>query len=568
MFQRYNASQLKGCFRTGLIALCLFSFSPRVQAQNTNQQLTPREIARTTLPSVVLVIMTNGSTDEIIYGSGFFVKPDVVATNFHVIEKANKGYVRIVGGETKYEVIGVVALDRSNDLALLKLRGITGKPLPVAQDAAVAVGDSVFAVGNPKGLEGTFSQGIISSIRRDKQASVLQITAAISSGSSGGPVLDVAGRVIGVAVGAIEGGESLNFAIPASYLAELLTKEAKLIPLYTASRSDVGDQISRRLRPRIVNTRPSPGELATPRRSFKKSDLTDGLSGWKSLGPVSTIEISSHKFSEKFGRWEMTSPWEIERVVFDEFGNIETDEGFMYKDFMGIMEFVTPPSAWEPRRYKSLYRYDSSQQQVLIDRYGAAINEKVLEYSGKDIRKYRDGDLVESSSYDPDGSLRSKEVNSTRSDGSRLSVWFESDGSKSSSHRTYLDSSGVEVEENYNKQGELTTTYRKTKVMTAEGILETLSFYPEDTISRWVTLCDSQSGLEREATSYLADRVKERRKFEYHFDGRGNWIRKVQYTEVSKFGKTYFEPQEIILRKITYRQSQSTERVVPRRRKR
>ena len=106
--------------------------------------------------------------------------------------------------------------------------------LKLGDRAKVAVGDTVFAVGNPQGLEGTFSQGIVSDIRQfetDSLDSLLQITAPISPGSSGSPVLDSEGKVIGVAVATFKSGQNLNFAIPAEYVLELLRNLGKPEPL-------------------------------------------------------------------------------------------------------------------------------------------------------------------------------------------------------------------------------------------------------------------------------------------------------------------------------------------------
>ena len=189
------------------------------------QTLSTRDIAQHSLPSVVLLVIDTGRNDRISYGSGFFVAPDVVATNFHVIEHAVSGYARIVGKEAQYEIIGVVAADSVRDLVLLKLKGVTGRPLSLGDSNALAIGDEIYAVGNPQGLEGTFSQGIVSSIRRLGDQNLIQITAAISPGSSGGPVVNGRGDVVGVAVGGIMGGEALNFAIPVSFLKPLLTSQ-------------------------------------------------------------------------------------------------------------------------------------------------------------------------------------------------------------------------------------------------------------------------------------------------------------------------------------------------------
>lgn len=95
--------------------------------------LSAREIARRTHPSVVPIVMTDQASDSVVYGSGFFVRPDVIATNFHVIEHASKGYAKIVGEDTKFEVMGAVCIDRSNDLALLKLKGANGKSFRLAR---------------------------------------------------------------------------------------------------------------------------------------------------------------------------------------------------------------------------------------------------------------------------------------------------------------------------------------------------------------------------------------------------------------------------------------------------
>jgi hypothetical protein len=97
--------------------------------------------------------------------------------------------------------------------------------------AGLSVADKVYAIGNPRGLEGTFSEGLVSSIRRGDGAAMLQITAPISQGSSGGPVFDDRGRVVGVAVGMLEAGQNLNFAIPADYLEALLAGVGSPVPL-------------------------------------------------------------------------------------------------------------------------------------------------------------------------------------------------------------------------------------------------------------------------------------------------------------------------------------------------
>jgi len=169
-------------------------------------------------------------------GSGFFVANRVIATNLHVIAGATSASAKLVGQEGTLPVIGIVAMDTARDLALLKIEGAGGLPVALGDSRATAVGDEVYVVGNPRGLEGTFSQGIVSGVRRIGSDTLLQITAPISPGSSGGPVLNNRGEVIGVAVASFEGGQNLNFAVPTAYVGPLLGRAGQPQRLAIAPR--------------------------------------------------------------------------------------------------------------------------------------------------------------------------------------------------------------------------------------------------------------------------------------------------------------------------------------------
>ena len=172
---------------------------------------------------------TNGQPLSL--GSGFFVRDGEIASNLHVVEGAASGYAKLVGQKAKYEIEGVTAVDPARDLVILRISGSRASALTLDSSDAVQVGEPVYAVGNPQGLEGTFSQGIVSSIREVGTDKLLQITAPISPGSSGGPVLNGKGRVIGVSVATFRGGQNLNFAIPSNYLETLLSKISPPTPL-------------------------------------------------------------------------------------------------------------------------------------------------------------------------------------------------------------------------------------------------------------------------------------------------------------------------------------------------
>jgi S1-C subfamily serine protease len=192
--------------------LCLAQL-PFVDAQTKRGELSARQIARRTFPSVVVLVTEDRGGDKYL-GSGFFVADGVVATNYHVIKGATKIVARRVGQKHVYHV-SILSTDEESDLALLKLDGAVAHPLTLARGSRIAVGDVVYVAGNPEGLEGTFSQGIVSALRGKDY---VQITAPISHGSSGGPVLNSRGEVIGVAVGTLEEGQNLNFAIPISQI--------------------------------------------------------------------------------------------------------------------------------------------------------------------------------------------------------------------------------------------------------------------------------------------------------------------------------------------------------------
>lgn len=184
-----------------------------------------REVARRAFSSVVMLV-TDERGQEGVFGSGFVVAPRVVATNYHVIKDAEAVYGRVVGSRSVHRMGRILASDPRRDLALLFFPDLEAPVLPIAVDS-VAAGDTIYVVGSPEGLEGTLSKGIVSSVRQAE--GVLQIDAAVSHGSSGGPVIDQAGAVVGVVVATAKTGQNLNFAIPASFLV-LITREAKLTP--------------------------------------------------------------------------------------------------------------------------------------------------------------------------------------------------------------------------------------------------------------------------------------------------------------------------------------------------
>jgi tetratricopeptide (TPR) repeat protein len=188
------------------------------------EQIDLKALAKKARPAVMLLVISDANGKEIATGTGFLVSADgKLITNFHVIEKAASAVAKSENGG-KFEVEGVLASDPKNDLVLLKIKAKDLPFLTLGKSENIEVGTRIAAIGSPLGLEGTLSEGIVSAVRElpDEQ-SLLQITAAISPGSSGSPILNVKGEVIGVARMLLRGGQSLNFAIPIEVAAKLVT---------------------------------------------------------------------------------------------------------------------------------------------------------------------------------------------------------------------------------------------------------------------------------------------------------------------------------------------------------
>lgn len=181
-------------------------------------------------PSVVVIVALNRDGRSVSQGSGFVVREDgAVATNYHVISGATDIKIKI--GSTVVDVEGVLYVDVDNDVALLKIAGDGHRTVRLGDPNALRVGQKVFAIGSPHGLENTISEGIVSGLREmDPKRRILQMTAAISPGSSGGPVFNDKGEVVGISTFLIEENQNLNFALPVSLIEPALSKKELVSP--------------------------------------------------------------------------------------------------------------------------------------------------------------------------------------------------------------------------------------------------------------------------------------------------------------------------------------------------
>jgi S1-C subfamily serine protease len=144
------------------------------------------------------------------------VRSDLVVSNLHVFRRAWSATLKLVNSERTYRIKRIVVIDIKHDLCVFEVEGISAPPLMLADPEKTGAGDDVYVGSNPRGLENTISRGIISNVRSDE--GLIQIDAAISAGSSGGPVVDTSGNVVGVAASSLSSGQNLNFAVAGSYL--------------------------------------------------------------------------------------------------------------------------------------------------------------------------------------------------------------------------------------------------------------------------------------------------------------------------------------------------------------
>ena len=252
------------------------------ERSQTKKPLTAQEIAEIASDSTVFIEMEgileyeSGKRIEsrIGSGSGFYVGHGQIVTNYHVIKTEplyfpwnikddskdevisihplERGSARLVGTDRKYAIVGYTAVDPDQDLAILKVRAFGVKLLSLGNSDKINQGDPVYPIGNPLGLVNVVSDGQISSIQwvesirsflmnrsklvsdvqqNDTPHKLLMMTAPISGGNSGGPVLNEEGKVIGVSVGYTGGGQNLNYAIPVNYLKALLKRTGTTKPL-------------------------------------------------------------------------------------------------------------------------------------------------------------------------------------------------------------------------------------------------------------------------------------------------------------------------------------------------
>jgi tetratricopeptide (TPR) repeat protein len=184
----------------------------------TNVILTPDVLFQQVSASVFVVEVVGNDGRVVSQGSGVVVAPEGVATNRHVVEHA--GTIRLRQGSRTWAAV-VRYIDPAHDLVQLGVSGVTVPPLTTRPSTTLKVGERVYAVGAPQGLELTLSEGLVSSLRSYEDVQIIQTSAPISPGSSGGGLFDAQGRLVGITTFFMKEGQNLNFALPSEWIGAL-----------------------------------------------------------------------------------------------------------------------------------------------------------------------------------------------------------------------------------------------------------------------------------------------------------------------------------------------------------
>lgn len=226
-----------------LLAIGLYAQNapPRAQRAISSGPLSASEIFARSHASVVVIFAADQNGQRQVLGSGFIVARGKIATNHHVLQGMSNAQVVFSDGEVK-SVSGVVADSPQQDLIILSADTGDRSPLVLGDELSLQQGASVYALGAPQGLDLSLTNGIVSSFRNVNGQFLIQNTAAISHGSSGGPLFDQAGRVVGITSSMLANSPGIYFSVGVGVLKRLLrTPDLVTLPLKEWAQQSASD---------------------------------------------------------------------------------------------------------------------------------------------------------------------------------------------------------------------------------------------------------------------------------------------------------------------------------------
>ncbi len=283
------------------------------------KELSAKEINNKYAPLTVEIQVSTYDGDYI--GSGFFLYSGVIVTNYHVIEGAYDIKV-ITHNKTEYKVEKILGYDEKLDLAILTIDAVTDH-IPLCKDG-IEVGEDVYTLGSPRGLTGSLSKGIVSAYPREiGGVNYVQVTAPISGGNSGGPLLNAYGELIGINTFIILESQNLNFAVEASQWLDMnLNSPMKADDFYAANKK-ADEPIP------VVEDTTKSGNVATAQEIGHRSMVTGSIGG-ANFGDVYYFKVNESKSVYAYLRVDGIEQEKAFLTIVDAYGNYLISD--IYKD--------------------------------------------------------------------------------------------------------------------------------------------------------------------------------------------------------------------------------------------
>ena len=332
--------------------MLLATISATAQAQG----LAPDVLFEKVSPSVWVVQTSDAQGRPVGRGSAVVTAPGRLVTNCHVLAKSNSFVVKrdnvSYGATLEFP-------DPERDLCQIKVANFTAPPVELADIGKLRVGAKVYAIGNPRGLEVTLSDGLISGLRKtDKdELEMVQTTAPISPGSSGGGLFDAEGRLVGITTALLRDSQNLNFAVPANWIVELAARgqanlDKRTAPVTAASPAPVA--------PAAPASAPNPSTQPPAARASPGPATGVGggvLPSGPAIDPTAPLRVGDrleYTVTDRFTNVRKSVVLRVDRisgdqVVFNQGGMIENLQGqlvSMGSPALGDMDNAMPTGGW------------------------------------------------------------------------------------------------------------------------------------------------------------------------------------------------------------------------------
>jgi len=265
------------------------------------ESLSPVELFQKASPSVFVVEALDRNGNTAVLGSGVAVAHDFLMTNCHVVQSGAS--LRIGHGKEKWAARLIQAAP-DHDLCGLKPSELVLQPVTVRPSSKLATGERVYAIGAPEGLELTFSEGVISALRESEGVRMIQTSAPISHGSSGGGLFDAHANLVGITTFYLEEGQSLNFALPGEWISGVLAGSTKPTAESSVPPSDVALESRAWIEIGSEAAKKEDYELAA--NSYRKcTDLkqSDAYRAWFEMGRIWAKAESIYSTSDAYQTW-------------------------------------------------------------------------------------------------------------------------------------------------------------------------------------------------------------------------------------------------------------------------